>query len=149
VPSYVAHRIPRPGLPYATFEARYRWPYATARQNRPPRFAHVVVEAGDLRKALPFRLAPARRHVRLDAALVTRERASPIVLGSRRWGGLTGTLALAPSFDRSPTIHGDHLMFVWRRGGVGYVVSLHVWAPPAETVAALKQVVESVPSASR
>jgi hypothetical protein len=148
VPRYVAAAIPRPGLPWETFDLRYRWPYGSPRQNRPPRFAHVVVEGGDLRRALPFRL-PSERHTKLNAALVARERSSPLLVGRPRWGGRTGTLVLAPSFDRSSTIHGDHLMYVWHAGGVGYVVSLHVWSPPAETVAALESIVESIPRGAR
>ena len=36
-------------------------------------------------------------------------------------------------------------MYVWHAHGVGYVVSLHVWSPPAETVAALEAIVGSIP----
>ena len=144
MPRYVASTIPRPGLGYETFDLRYRWPYATARQNRPPRFAHVVVEGGDLRHAIPFDVSSAKKG-RLDDALVDRERSTAVRIGTPTWGGRRGVLALAPSFDRSSTIHGDHLVFVWKEGATGYVVSLHVWTPVAETVRTLKAIVASIP----
>jgi hypothetical protein len=139
---YAARIIPRDGLGYATLDLHVSWPYGDPRRNRPPRFVHVVVEGGDVEAGFEF--PRVFRPGGLEGVL-RRSRVSGLVLGERRWGGRTGTLLLAPSFDRSSTIHGDHLLFVWREHGLGHLVSLHAWEPIGEAVLTLRAMVESTP----
>jgi hypothetical protein len=141
-PAYAARIIPRDGLGYTTLDVHVSWPHGDPRRNRPPRFVHVVLEGGDVEAALEFPRVPAADRVE---AVLGRPRATGLVLGQRRWGGRTGTLLLAPSFDRSSTIHGDHLLFIWREHGSGHLVSLHAWKPFDETVATLRAMVASIP----
>jgi hypothetical protein len=138
---YGARIIPRTGLGYATFDLHVSWPHGDPAKNRPPRFVHVVVEGGDVEASFEF----PRRPGTATSPTLSRSRAEGLVLGRRRWGGLAGTLLLAPSFDRSSTLHGDHLVFVWRESGTGHLVSLHAWNPIEEATATLRAIVESIP----
>jgi len=134
--------IPRTGLGYATLDLHVSWPHGDPAKNRPPAFVHVVVEGGDLEASFEF----TRRSGTATTRTLSRPRAAGLVLAHPRWGGRAGTLFLAPSFDRSSTIHGDHLVFVWREGGTEHLVSLHGWAPIEQARATLRAMVESIPS---
>jgi hypothetical protein len=107
-------------------------------RNRPPAFAHLEMAAGDISLA---------GHVG-GAALLPRngmmagresEGAPPAVrLASSNWGGRGGSLVLGDCF-------GNHLCYRWRQAGANYQVDLHGWEPFTETVATLRQIVQSIP----
>jgi hypothetical protein len=93
-------------------------------RNRPPRLSHVVVAAGTEGEALQGIRARPLRDV--------------------DWSGRQGTLVRAAPYPRGG-LHGSHLVFRWQEGRREYAVSLHTWAPLAETVATLRAVVASIP----
>jgi hypothetical protein len=122
---YVAQLIPAgPGAPELF---NLQWGAETPgrpERNRPPRLSHVVLAAGAPGEALQgIRLRPLR----------------PVA-----WSGRRGTLLRAAPYPRGG-LHGNHLVFRWQEGNREYAVSLHIWAPPAETVATLRAVVASMP----
>lgn len=125
------------------------------RRDAPPRFAHVVVESGDLKQAFetfdyPQGGVPARIR---NGLLRSRERehaSNPhapraLWLGRVRWGGKSGTLVLVPSFKYVDSVHASHLIFRWQEGSINRDVSLHAWEPFLQSVKTLRAVVESVP----
>ena len=139
---YVAREIDRLRLPYSTFELRSGWPYGDPAKNRPPAFAHVVVEVGDVKAALGFPLEELPEVIPSSEATLDRDRRDSANLGSVEWGGRSGTLLLAPSFARASTIHGDHLIFVAPKGNPEFLISLHAWYPQ-QAIEALRQIVET------
>jgi hypothetical protein len=137
----LGHRsfVDEPGdEPFSVFFAEWGAPYRNRlnARDRPPRFLHVVVEAGDLRRAYAFwpgqvrpidkRLPPARD------------------LGARAWNKMAGRLVLTPPYPFGG-LHGSHLIFRWGRPGHEFAVSLHAWKPLAEAEEALRRIVESIP----
>jgi hypothetical protein len=114
--------------------------------NRPPAMLHIEIWAGR-----PGRVNvvtadewPTGPPVHARDGLVRRARQRPLPLGSARWGGRSGSLALIPGYPVGGSM-GDHLVFRWREDGYEYLVSLHAWEPFHETVAMLRRIVESIP----
>jgi hypothetical protein len=127
--------------------------------NSPQTFLHVVVQGGDLADALGgFIYRPGgqpttprnglmRTAERMRLARLGSHGKEPegLYLGKVTWNGRRGTLVLAPPFEYSDSIHGDHLIFLWTQGGRGYILSIHAWEPFLETVTALHAMVDSLP----
>jgi hypothetical protein len=106
-------------------------------RNRPPAFAHLELAAGDI--SLPGHVGGAAVLPR-NGMMAGREgeAAAPAVrLASSNWSG-GGSLVLGDCF-------GNHLCYRWRQAGANYQADLHGWEPFAETVATLRQIVESIP----
>jgi hypothetical protein len=147
--------VPETGKPYRSevfsplkehtvFFIEWSGPYpGIVRKNRPPRFAHLVVQAGDLEAVLEFRLPDPHLDIApLDEPSAQRQEA--LLFGRREWGSRQGILVLAPPFPQGG-IEGDHLMFVWNQEGIDYSVSLHAWVPVEQTETTLEAVVQSIP----
>jgi hypothetical protein len=140
---------------FATFDAQSGALHPDASpENRPPRFAHIVIEAGDLRHAYQtFAYPQSGRPVRVVAGLL---RSSPrmraarehiphaLFIGEFRWGGRTGTVTLAPPDRYVDSLIAGHFAFRWTQGDRDYVVSLHAWEPAPEALATLRAVVASL-----
>jgi hypothetical protein len=134
----------KPFRDHAVFFAEWSGPYpGIVRRNRPPRFAHLVVQAGDLERGLAFAI-PAAGSMQGSGGVVARRRSEAISYGQRSWGGKQGLLVLAPSFPHGG-IDGDHLMLIWESNGIDHSVSLHAWLPLVEAEATLRKVVMSTP----
>jgi hypothetical protein len=152
--TYSAREIERSGLGYVTFNMEAGTSYADTSRDRPPSFAHVVLEGGDLEASLDV-LVFSRRQlvVARDGLLDSPERRRALsknpprtlYLGKRNWAGRNGELVLAPPYDSVASIHGGHLLFAWSERGMDYAVSLHAWEPFTETERSLRLVVESIP----
>jgi hypothetical protein len=110
--------------------------------DRPPRFAHLSIIAGNLAKAFPFAYPVGGKHVRLENGIFARNRSRPVFFGDVVWDGRRGTLVLAPSYPAGGE-EGDHLIFRWRRGPTGYAIGLHAWEPLTRAAATLRAIVES------
>jgi hypothetical protein len=121
------------GVPYPGISAR----------NRPPRFAHLVVAAGDLSGAFPFNW-PDGSTGSTSEQDIERKRRHALLLGSPSWGDKEGELVLASSFPHGG-INGDHLIFRWTENETSYAVTLHAWEPISETRATLEAVIASIP----
>jgi hypothetical protein len=94
--------------------------------DRPPVWSHVIVQAGNLAHAFPFRYpAAGRRVARLDG-LFGRTRSRAIYIGKFTWGARRGTVVLAPDFPTGGE-QGNHLIFRWRQHGTDFAVGLHGW----------------------
>jgi hypothetical protein len=151
--NYSARRIDRDGLALKTFDIESGVPYADPAKNAPPSFVHVVIEAGTLRDSLgsfafPTKGMPAAP---VDGLTRSKERdrlvnrvPAAVFLGRVTWGDATGIVALAPPYKAVSSIHGDHVMFRWRRGGTEYILSLHAWEPFSECFRTLRAMVESL-----
>ena len=109
------------------------------RLNRPPRFAHVVIQAGGVRAELGTSEGEGLKRASLRDDLLG-ERAGYFSLGSFTWGGKSGELILAPPYPHGG-MHGDHLIFMWDGERA---LSLHAWLPLAEATATLQAMVESI-----
>ena len=116
-------------------------------RDRPPRVAHVVVEAATAQRA--NRLTP---FTTLDSPVTPNngllrdpDRENGFLLGHLNWRGRDGDLLLAPPYP-SGGIHGNHVMFLWKGEGLTYVISLHGWEPFREAVATLRAIVASLPT---
>jgi hypothetical protein len=128
--------------------------------NSPRTFLHVVIQGGDLATALggfTYRVAGyptspkdglMRSPERMRLALLGSEGNEPegLYLGTVMWNGRRGTLILAPPFEYSDSIHGDHLIFLWSQNRRSYVLSIHAWEPFLQTVEALHAMVDCLPS---
>jgi hypothetical protein len=120
-------------------------------RNRPPRFAHVVIEAGEHRTFLRLAASKEAADMRTEApawrgdweSLLRRPRQAPVLLSEPGWGRRDGSLFLFPAYPTGGML-GDHLVFMWDLAGVDYVISLHVWSPIDEAVATLQAMVGSV-----
>ena len=88
--------------------------------NRPPVWSHVVVQAGNLARAFPFRS-----------------------IGAYTWGGRHGTVVLAPDFPAGGE-QGGHLIFRWRDGSTDFALGLHAWKPLRQALATLRLMVTSI-----
>ena len=129
---------------YVVLDIACGGPYpGLTRKNAPPRFAHVVIKVGDLGDAYPFTF-PSGDAPSGSTARPSSSGSAPLFLGTPTWGGLTGTLILAPPFPRGG-IDGDHLIFKWSRAGTDFAVSMHAWRPLASTEATLRSVIDSIP----
>ena len=114
--------------------------------NRPPGVLHLTLVAGrrpgNLFGGMPYPGSKATATLRNGQS--TRTRRKPLLYGTRRWGGHRGSLFLAPSYPYGGQI-GGHLTFWWRKGGHGYVVSIHAWEPLTETARVLHAIIASTP----
>jgi hypothetical protein len=107
-------------------------------RNRPPGFAHLELAAGGVSLAGHADAGPVAPRNGMMAGRES-EAASPAVkLVSSSWDGHRGTLVLGDCF-------GNHLCYRWRQAGTNLQVDLHGWEPFTETVAALRQIVQSIP----
>src|SRR3712207_3846397 len=78
---------------YVVLDVSSNAPYPRlTRKNAPPRFAHVVIEVGDLADALPFDVPPSPTPL---AEVVSD---SAVNVGEFTWGEIRGTLVVAPDF---------------------------------------------------
>jgi hypothetical protein len=110
---------------------------------RPPIWSHVIVQAGNLARAFPFRYPTYGRSVtRLDG-LFTRTRSRAIYIGTFTWGARRGTVVLAPDYPAGGE-QGNHLIFRWRDGRTDFALGLHGWEPLSQAFAALRQMVMSI-----
>jgi hypothetical protein len=121
------------------FNAEWGAPYRNQinERDRPPRFLHLVLHAGEIGPST-FSFAWPGEPGKVPAGRAAKS------LGGRSWGSRTGELVLAPRYPYGG-LHGSHLIFRWREAGNGYVVSLHAWEPVEEAVAALRATVLSIP----
>ncbi|HEY1514028.1 MAG TPA: hypothetical protein VGF66_09770 [Gaiellaceae bacterium] len=110
---------------------------------RPPVWSHVIVQAGNLRHAFPFRYPTSGRRIGHLDGLFALPRARAIFVGTFTWGGRRGTVVLAPDFPAGGE-QGDHLIFRWRNGGIDFAVGLHGWEPLSQTFSTLHQMVISI-----
>ncbi|MGH7541785.1 MAG: hypothetical protein ACRELC_12370 [Gemmatimonadota bacterium] len=111
--------------------------------DRPPGFLHVVAVAGAIERLASFR-DPRTRRVLRDG-FVREDRSRPFSFGRVRWGGRSGAFVLMPSWPGGGML-GNHLVFSWREQRRDYALSLHAWEPLTEAAAALRAMVESLPS---
>jgi hypothetical protein len=113
-------------------------PHPDPARNRPPAFAHLELSAGDLGLDGHVDAGPVAAR---DGMMAGREgeAAAPVVmLESSNWRGHGGRLVLGDCF-------GNHLCYRWRQGAAILQVDLHGWEPFTESVATLRQVVQSIP----
>lgn len=106
-------------------------------ENRPPRFAHIGLLAGEARRIGAWVVPRDRTAFVLRDGLMLPSRTEPISFGHVRWGETRGLLFLAPPFPAGGYL-ADHLAFVWQAGGTRWVVSLHAWEPLRQAVATLR-----------
>jgi len=113
------------------------------RRTRPPQYVHITIYGtrGNLEAMFPFAWPPTHSQ-RVTDRLLRADRAPPVGLGRRRWGGHNGTLILAPPLVFGGE-NGDHLIFRWNAGGIDRVVSLHSWSPLREAIATLRSIIVS------
>jgi hypothetical protein len=114
------------------------YPGVTAK-NAPPRFVHVVAQAGELDKAFSFQ-RPTEKLPLPDP--IPKKRTEPILLDNVTWYGVNGDLLLAPSFPWGG-IDGDHVVFRWTEHSDEYAISIHGWLPLEDSIEALKAVFAS------
>ena len=98
--------------------------------DKPPRFSHILVHAGDLAKAFDLEEEAAAAGVEYRN------------LGKRTWAGRTGGLTLAPPYPIGG-FDGGHLIFKWSENNTDYALSMHAWLPLREAERALRDAVES------
>lgn len=134
---------PRYPVSYLTLSSGDEW-FGRPRRNRPPKFSSTTVMAGELDRLYPH-CWPAAHAVAVDPNHVrlSSERRRPISFGTRRWGGLVGTLSLTPS-RRCTTWGQETLVFRWQAAGAQRAVALHAWEPFSETAPTLRYLVESI-----
>jgi hypothetical protein len=140
-------------LSLTTFDIDSGVPSVEPAKNVPPSFAHVVAEAGNLRQSLGSFVFPMKGTPTAPLDGLTRSKKrdrllngvpQAIFLGRVTWGGTRGVVALAPRYDTVSSIHGDHLIFRWQRGGTEYALSVHAWEPFSECFGTLRAMVESL-----
>jgi hypothetical protein len=153
--SFWAREFDRGSRPFRTFDISAGFPHPVPERNAPPRFVHVVVEAGDLRDSLGSFGFPTNGPVTAPSDGLTRSEErnrllkrvpQAVFLGRVTWGGIKGVVVLAPPFNTVSSIHGDHLILRWRRGGTEYALSLHAWEPFSKCFVTLRAMVESLPA---
>jgi hypothetical protein len=111
--------------------------------NRPPRFLHLDLLAGDV----PVHRRFSRPAVRVRDGLMRLTGAGeaagrPIPLGHRDWSGRRGVLVLGDCFS-------NHVCYRWEQHGHTYQVDMHGWEPFTHAVAVLRSIVASAPARSR
>ena len=129
-----------PGVPGAAEAFNLQWGAEDPDdpdRNRPPRLAHVVVEAGRLEPATNAQAGDPRE------GLLRTERDRYVALGRATWAGRSGELLLAPPYPRGGVVS-NHAVFRWRDGATEYAVSIHAWEPFPESLRTLRAVVESI-----
>jgi hypothetical protein len=109
---------------------------------RPPGNLHLEV-AREPDRWVPFRW-PTGAPSPVRDGLVHERRDRPIPLGSVRWAGRRGSVALAPGYPTGGS-QGGHVMFRWRERGTEYVVGMHAWEPFTEAYSTLRRIVASLP----
>jgi len=120
---------------YVVFDVAASAPYPRfVEKNAPPRFAHIVVKAGDLGRAFPFTIPATARDP-------SRPGDEPVGLGHRTFGELEGTVFVAPGFPAGG-IDGGHVVFLTRDASVA--ISLHAWPPIDDAVETLGVIVGSL-----
>lgn len=126
--------IGRPGERYDVFELNGGRP-------RPRRLVLLASRYGLGRQALAdwTRLGPG---VGLHPSLTTGERSAPLLVSAVRWGDREGNLVLEDA-DGGPLE--NHLVFRWHRRGIDYAAAIRAWEPLAQTTAALRAIVLSIP----
>lgn len=132
---------------FTVFDLEHGAPYEKRTWlNRPPGVLHLTLVAGrrpgGLFGGMPY--PGSKPAATLRNGQSTRTRRKPLLYGTRRWGGHSGSLFLAPSYPSGGQI-GGHLTFWWRKGRDGYVVSIHAWEPLTETARVLRAIVASTP----
>jgi hypothetical protein len=110
---------------------------------RPPAWSHVVVQAGNLAHAFPFKYPNSGRRVTELDGLLARARSHAIYIGTFTWGGRKGSVVLAPDFPTGGE-QGNHLIFRWRKSGTDLALGLHGWEPLSRAFATLRQMVISI-----
>lgn len=151
--SFWGRRFDRAGRHYRTFNISAGLPHLLPERNAPPLFVHVVIEAGDLRDSLgSFGFPTAGPVVAPKDGLTESEERTRrvdrvpqgVFLGAMTCGGGKGVVVLAPPYNEVSSLHGDHLIFRWRRAGREYALSLHAWEPFSQSFAMLRAMVESL-----
>jgi hypothetical protein len=107
-------------------------------RNRPPAFAHLELAAGDISLAGHVGAGAVAPRNGMMAGRESEAAAPAVRLASSNWGGRGGSLILGDCF-------GNHLCYRWRQEGATFQVDLHGWEPFTETVATLRQIVQSIP----
>lgn len=110
---------------------------------RPPAWSHVIVQAGNLAHAFPFKYPTVGRRVTHLDGLFARARSHAIYLGTFTWGGRRGSVVLAPDFPAGGE-QGNHLIFGWRKGKTDLALGLHGWEPLSQAFATLRKMVTSI-----
>jgi hypothetical protein len=112
--------------------------FGDQRHNRPPRYVGWFLMNGPLERLVPaiFRHTGGPGVAVHDGQANTPRRRT-LVLGERRWGGITGRLVLAPSSGRVALSYFHYLVFTWKSGGSDVAIGLHAWEPFRETVQTL------------
>jgi hypothetical protein len=115
-------------------------------QNRPPRFAHVIVQRGRLADVMNVVEAHGVRRAKPSNSLLASDVSAAITFGARNWRGRHGSLFLAPTSSYIESIDAGHLIFIWRTSAKDKeIVSLHAWSPLGEAIATLRALVRSLP----
>lgn len=136
---YQARSFEVEGTDHDVVDISFSAPYPRlSRRNAPPRFAHVVIRAGDRAAAAPFEIPS-----EVESTLPRRIDDVAVNLGDHTWGTKDGTLVLAPAFPTGG-IDGGHLMFLWEEAGTTVALSLHAWVPLDDAIATLRDVVRSI-----
>lgn len=113
--------------------------------DRPPRFVHVAIGAGEASALLPFAWRRKEKATLHDGLLRgSAQRSVPLLFGARKWGGVEGELVLAPPHEGGGGVVGDHLIFGWEADSKLNLVTIHAWEPLEETEQVLRQIVESI-----
>lgn len=110
-------------------------------RNHPPRFLHLRLSAGDVPVARQFAGPIVQPRDGLMLSRGGEAGGAPVLLGHPRWGGHRGVLVLGDCFS-------THLCFRWSEHGIPYQIDIHGWEPFTQTVAALHNIVLSLPSQS-
>jgi hypothetical protein len=113
-------------------------PYPNPARNRPPAFAHLELTAGEISLGGHVDAGPVVPRNGMMAGRESEAAAPAVRLASSNWRGRGGNLLLGDCF-------GNHLCYRWRQAGATLQVDLHGWEPFTETVATLRQIVQSIP----
>jgi len=117
--------------------------FGDQRHNRPPRYVGWFLMSGPLEQLLPaiFRRTDGSG-VPVHDGQANAPRRHTLLLGTRRWGGITGRLLLAPSAGRVALTYFHYLVFTWKDAGTDVAIGLHAWEPFHETVQTLHAMVD-------
>jgi hypothetical protein len=113
-------------------------PRSDPTRNRPPAFAHLELAAGGISMAGHVDAGPVAARNGMMAGRESEAAAPTIKLASPDWRGRSGSLVLGDCF-------GNHLCYRWRAAGETFQVDLHGWEPFTQTVATLREIVQSIP----
>src|SRR5438067_6759890 len=117
--------------------------------NRPPHYVGLFLASGDLEDALPaiFPKSP-RQPAPIRDGLANIPRKHALLLGRRRWAGISGQLSLAPSRGRIPLVYFHYLLFRWHDATGDTALGLHAWEPFTETVQTLHALIDRLAPAA-